>query len=67
MNGHDHAKYLGLLEEAVHFQIPSLETWLRDKQYLPAVKVEYSAVEIEDVLQIDDKILPDTEVSFKTT
>jgi hypothetical protein len=37
--------YLALLEEARHFQIPRLETWLETQGYLEAVKLEYTATE----------------------
>ncbi|KAL3421725.1 hypothetical protein PVAG01_05881 [Phlyctema vagabunda] len=41
--GHDHVRYLALLEEAKYFQIARLEAWLRNKTYLRAVRVQYTA------------------------
>lgn len=45
--GHDHALYLALLEEAKYFQIPRLEHWLKGKRFLQAIKIRYSADELE--------------------
>lgn len=39
-SGHDHHRYLSLLEEARYFQISRLEQWLIRKRYLDAVRVE---------------------------
>ncbi|RFU33670.1 hypothetical protein B7463_g2676, partial [Scytalidium lignicola] len=47
IKGHDHTLYLALLEEAKYFQIPRLEKWLRDKEYLKAIKIKYTAAELE--------------------
>jgi hypothetical protein len=47
MKGHDYSLYLALLEETKYFQIPRLEEWLEKKQYLYALKIKYSATEIE--------------------
>ncbi|KKK18590.1 hypothetical protein ARAM_005263 [Aspergillus rambellii] len=38
--GHDHARYLALLEEARYFQIARLQTWLENRQYVHALRVE---------------------------
>jgi hypothetical protein len=38
VKGHDHALYFALLKEAQYFQIPKLESWLRGRNYLQAVR-----------------------------
>lgn len=46
-NGHNHALYLALLEEAKYFQIPRLERWLKGNRFLQAIKIRYSVEELE--------------------
>ena len=45
--GFDHALYSALQEEAAFFGIERLRRWIADKEYLKAVKVRYSVVEID--------------------
>jgi BTB/POZ domain-containing protein KCTD9 len=47
IKGHHHHLYLALLEEAKYFQIRQLEEWLEKKQYLYALKIRYSATDVE--------------------
>lgn len=47
VKGHNHALYLALLEEAKYFQISRLEHWLKGKRFLQAIKIRYSADELE--------------------
>ncbi|KAH6623740.1 BTB/POZ protein [Chaetomium tenue] len=46
--GHDHHRYLSLLEEARYFRIPRLEAWLHEKRYLKAVQVSITAKEYDE-------------------
>ncbi|KAK3291962.1 BTB/POZ protein [Chaetomium fimeti] len=46
--GHDHHRYLALLEEARYFQIPQLEAWLSNKHYMMAAQVTYKAEEYDE-------------------
>ncbi|EAQ83140.1 hypothetical protein CHGG_10958 [Chaetomium globosum CBS 148.51] len=46
--GHDHHRYLSLLEEARYFRIPRLEAWLSEKRYLKAVQVSVTAKEYDE-------------------
>ena len=46
--GHDHYRYLALLEEARYFQIPRLQNWLEKKRYFEAVEVANTAEQHED-------------------
>ena len=49
VKGHDHTLYLALLEEAKYFQVPRLVNWLRGKGYLQAIKIRYSADELDGI------------------
>ena len=49
--GHDHARYLALLEEANYFQIDRLVEWIQKKQFLSAIKVQQ---EVQVVYGTDD-------------
>jgi hypothetical protein len=65
--GHDFAMYTALLEEAKYFQIPRLEKWLEDKTYLQAVKVKYSAIELDEIDSIKQPVGTDTELVYHPT
>ncbi|SLM35714.1 Potassium channel tetramerisation-type BTB domain [Lasallia pustulata] len=62
--GHDYALYLEFLEEAKYFQISRLETWLKDQTYLQAMKIAYSAVELEGADGFDEITKTDMEVEY---
>lgn len=59
--------YLALLEEAKYFQIAQLEEWLENKQYLRAVKIEYSATEVEGTKELQLPRSTDIELEYYPT
>lgn len=65
VKGHDHAKYLALLEEAKYFQVDPLEEWLAGKKYLEAVKVVYTPQEADDDLVVSWKEGSETDIEYK--
>jgi hypothetical protein len=50
-NGHDFGMYGALLEEAIFFGIERMEEWLKEQEYLMAVRFEYTAEESRDNIQ----------------
>ena len=60
----DYTRYLELLEEAKYFQISRLETWLQEQTYLQAMKIEYSAVELDGANSIAETMRTDMEVEY---
>lgn len=56
--------YLALLEEAKYFQIPQLEEWLGKKQYLYALKTQYSATEAEGIEELRVSQNADMELEY---
>lgn len=50
--GFDHELYARLGEEAKHFGVTRLYDWIREKQYLDAVKVKIDAPVIRDLSQL---------------
>ena len=47
-NNHNHALYLPVLEQARYFQIPRLQAWIENKEYLQAVKTTHEITTFED-------------------
>lgn len=45
-HGFDHAFYKAIQEEADYFGIEPLHRWLKEKGYVQAVKIQYSAEEV---------------------
>lgn len=64
IKGHDHHLYLALLEEAKFFQIMQLEEWLEKKQYLHALKIKYSATEVEGTQDLQIPRSTDMDLNF---
>ncbi|KAI9842362.1 MAG: hypothetical protein M1837_007282 [Sclerophora amabilis] len=65
--GHDYPLYVAVLEQAKYFQIARLETWIKDKTYLQAVKIAYSAIGAENLSSYDDTTATDVELDYHFT
>lgn len=62
--GHNYAPYLARLAQAKLFQIKKLEEWLEKKQYLSALRVEYSATESEGTEELNISRNSDVELEY---
>lgn len=55
VQGHDHALYLAVLEEARFFGIPRLVDWLENKRYIQAVTISITATETEGLQDLKQR------------
>ena len=63
--GHDHALYLALMEEAKYFQISRLVQWIESRRFLDAVKIVWSAKELDGAAgSVTETTRTDTEVEY---
>ena len=60
--GFDHALYLALLVEARYFQLPRLESWIKEQKYLQAVKLEFSAETFQGIYTLAENTKTDVEI-----
>ena len=67
VKGHDHTLYLALLEEAKYFQVPRLVNWLRGKGYLQAIKIRYSADELDGICAFSETRDTDEQLEYHPT
>jgi len=62
--GHDYGLYIAVLEQADFFGIERLQEWIKEKQYLEAVKIQRSARVLESAIDLCETTSADEEVEY---